>query len=112
MTAGNLRARLSFQAREEVDDGYGNTVSGDFKEQFQDHAEMKALKGGEAVIASRLQGKQPFLISVRSHTNTRRITTDWRAVNARSGAVYAITTAVERPKGDYIDMTVIEGVAA
>lgn len=111
MVAGKLRELLAFEARPAVDDGMGNEVSGPFTEQFRDHAELHALKGSEAVMASRLSGKQPFLVTVRCHTNTLRINTDWRAVNARSGAVYAITTAVARPKRDYIDMTCIEGVA-
>lgn len=111
MGAGKFRDLLAFEVRQPIDDGMGNEISGPFQEQFRDHAEMAALRGSEAVMASRLGGKQPFLVTVRCHTNTLRITTDWRAVNARTGAVYAITTAVARPKRDAIDMTCIEGVA-
>jgi head-tail adaptor len=112
MVAGSLREVLSFQVRSEIDDGAGNEISGPFVEQFRDHAELAALRGTEAVMASRLSKKQPFLVTVRCHANTLRITPDWRAVNARSGAEYAITTAVPRPKRDYIDFTVIEGPVA
>lgn len=111
MAAGKLRALLSFQVRSAIDDGYGNEVSGPFVEQFKDHAERQALKGSETVTASRLSGKQPFLVTVRCHANTLRITPDWRAVDVRTGAVYAITTAVPRERRDYIDMTCIDGVA-
>jgi head-tail adaptor len=111
MAAGKFRDLLAFEVRQAIDDGMGNEVSGDFVEQFRDHAEMAALRGSETVMASRLSGKQPFLVTVRCHTNTMRVTPDWRAVNARTGVAYAITTSVVRPKRDYVDLTCIEGVA-
>ena len=111
MAAGKFRDLLAFEVRQNIDDGYGNEISGPFVEQFRDNAELAALRGSETVMASRLSGKQPFLCTVRCHTNTLRVTTDWRAVNVRTGAVYAITTAVARPKRDAIDMTLVDGVA-
>lgn len=111
MTAGKLRELLSFQVRQAIDDGYGNEIAGPFVEQFKDHAQMKPLRGSETVMASRLQGKQPYLVTVRCHANTLLVSPEWRAVNVRSGAVYAITTSVPREKRDYIDMTCVEGVA-
>lgn len=111
MGAGKFRDLLAFEVRQPIDDGYGNEISGPFAEQFRDNAELASLRGSETVMASRLSGKQPFLATVRCHTNTLRVTTDWRAVNVRTGTVYAITTAVVRPKRDAIDMTLVDGVA-
>ena len=48
--------------------------------------------GSEAIIAARLQGLQPVTIRVRSHGLTRAIDATYRAVDARTGVVYAIVS--------------------
>lgn len=111
MAAGKLREVLSFQARQSIDDGAGNEVSGPWQEQCRAAAERLALRGSEQVMASRLGGVQPYLVSVRYSLGTAAITTDWRAVDTRSGATYAIKTAVPRDRRDYIDMLLVEGTA-
>jgi head-tail adaptor len=82
---GQLRHRIAFDARPKIDDGAGNT-DGDFEEQFIVSAAVQAKFGGESVTASRLSGRQPFTITVRRSSLTRRITTDWRARDVRSSA--------------------------
>ena len=111
MAAGKLREVLSFQSREMIDDGAGNEVSGPWIEQCKASAERTALRGTEAVMASRLTGVQPYLVTVRYAANTATVTTDWRAVDTRSGKTYAIKTAVPRDRCDYIDMMMVEGMA-
>ncbi len=110
--ANALRARVAFYARSAVDDGYGNKVSGDFEEQFSVRAELRALRGSEAVIAGRLEGRNTFGVYVRSSINTRRIVTDWQMRDARRGTIYAIRTvdAVTDPR--WVFITVESGVAA
>jgi hypothetical protein len=90
--AGSLRARLNFQRREVSDDGFGNPVTGDFATVFTDAVDLIPRMGSEAVMASRLQGVQPYTARVRASSWTRQITPAWRAVDARSGAVYAIVS--------------------
>jgi len=63
-------------------DEYGNTVEG-WTEEFTVWARLQPLKGGEDVMADRLSGKQPFVVHVRRSTDAKRITTDWRMVDAR-----------------------------
>jgi head-tail adaptor len=109
--AGKLREVLSFQSREIIDDGAGNEVSGPWVEQCKAAAERVALRGTETVTAARLSGKQPYLVTVRHAGNTSAVTTDWRAVDDRTGKSYAITSAVPREKRDYIDMLMVEGLA-
>ncbi|EJW12737.1 hypothetical protein A33M_1707 [Rhodovulum sp. PH10] len=111
MPAGDLRERVRFEARAVGDDGYGN-VRADWIERFSVSARIVSLRGGESVIAARLQGTQPVVITVRAEARTRAIATDWRAVDARRGTVYAIRGAVEREGRDYIDLTCEAGVAA
>lgn len=108
--AGVLRHRFAFDERVEVDDGAGNTV-GEWQEGLRCRVRREALKGGEAVMASRLERKQPYIMTLRAFAASRRITTDWRARDVRSGATYAITSVVERPQRNCIDIMVVEGAA-
>jgi len=109
--AGKLREVLSFQSRQMIDDGAGNEVSGPWIEQCRANAEVVALRGTETVMASRLTGVQPYLATVRYSLGAAAVTTDWRAVDTRSGASYAIKTAVARERHGYIDMMLVSGMA-
>lgn len=112
MAAGKLREVLSFQRRTPVDDGAGNEVSGAWVEQCKASAARTPMSGGtEAVMASRLEGVQPFSVCIRYSLATSAITPDWRAVDTRTGATYAIKTAVPRVRMDYIDLVCISGPA-
>lgn len=110
--AGDLPFRFTFSRREDVDDGYGNTVSGDFVDQFTLWTGCKFLRGGEGVIAARLEARQPAILTVRVSPEARRISADWRAVDA-DGVEYAIR---ENPKlsddRSRLEMLVEAGVAA
>ncbi|MDX0752925.1 head-tail adaptor protein [Sinorhizobium medicae] len=114
MPAGKLRSRLHFQQRAVGDDGYGNPVTGEFATVFTDAAEIIPRMGTEAVMGARLQGLQPVTVRVRSHVATRSLDATWRAVDARSGAVYAITSPPVNvsQKNDYIDMLATIGTQA
>ncbi|MDW9416420.1 head-tail adaptor protein [Sinorhizobium medicae] len=114
MPAGKLRSRLHFQQRTTGDDGYGGIIVGDFATVFTDAAEIIPRMGSEAVLGARLQGLQPVTIRVRSHVATRALGATWRAVDARSGAVYAITSPPVNvsQKNDYIDMLATIGTQA
>lgn len=91
-SAGRLKAKVRFEAREDLlagspawggssptEEDYGNT-EGTWQTQFTRWADIQPLRGGEAVMAARLEGKQPVLIIVRRDSDTKGITTDWRAV--------------------------------
>lgn len=114
MPAGKLRSRLHFQQRTTGDDGYGGIIVGDFATVFTDAAEIIPRMGSETVMGARLQGLQPVTIRVRSHVATRALDATWRAVDARSGAVYAITSPPVNvsQKNDYIDMLATIGTQA
>ncbi len=111
MGAGSMRDVLAFDARQQINDGAGNLISGPWEEQCKAEAEVIPLRGSETVIASRLTGVQPFSVAIRYTLATRQITTDWRARDVRSGKTYAIKTAVTRTKMDKIDMLCVEGLA-
>lgn len=107
--AGALSERIGFETEVEGDDGYGGTVVG-FAEQFFEAARLESRVGSETVIASRLQGLQPFTMTVRSNDRTRSITPAWRARNKRTGVLYAIKTAVNiDERNEWIELLVVQG---
>jgi head-tail adaptor len=112
-SAGDLRHRMTFAKRSMVDDGMGNEITGPFVDQFTVAAALQARFGGEAVLAARLTGAQPYTIIVRQSTQTRQIGVDWRATDARSGLELAIRSIVD-PDDDhaYFEMLAQSGVAA
>ena len=112
MPAGELRHRIAFDKRQDVDDGYGNTKS-DFVEQFVVWAGVQAKFGGEAVTAARLTGQQPVTITVRQSSQTNQIEPEWRARDAKSGEVYAIRSIVDPDDSRaYWEILTQTGVAA
>lgn len=110
--AGSLSERIGFEAEVEGDDGYGGVVVG-FAEQFVEPARLEPRVGSEPVIASRLQGLQPYTMTVRSNERTRTITSAWQARNKRSGVVYSIKAAVNiDERNQWIEMLVVQGDAS
>jgi len=114
MSSGKLRSRLHFQRRTVGDDGFGTPTVGDFTTVFTDAAEIIPRMGSEAVMGARLQGLQPVTIRVRSHAATRALDAAWRAVNARTGEIYAVTSPPVNvdQKNQYIDMLATIGTQA
>ena len=111
--AGSLSERVTFQRREEVDDGYGNPVAGPWVDQFDEPVRLQPRTGSEPVIAARLTGIQPYTLTVRSSIRTREVTPAWRVRNACRGAGYnikAITNPDER--NGLLEMLVVEGEAS
>lgn len=88
--SGALRSFIHLQKRGEVDDGFGNMVpGGPFETQFSVYANFRSLLRGTAtgvenVFADRLQGNQPFVVTVRKTAAFDDVTTAWRVADARS----------------------------
>ena len=108
--AGQLRETVAFDERVLIDDEYGNT-EGTFLEAFQCRAGFTFLRGGEAVMASRLEGRQPVVARVRESSQTRQIEPDWRMRDIRTGASYAVRSVAATPDRQWIDVTAEGGVA-
>lgn len=109
--AGSLSERVAFLEPDNIDDGYGGTTQG-YVERFQDAARLQPRMGSETVIASRLQGVQPYTLTVRSSTATRAVTPAWRVRNVRSGREYNIKTVINSDERNaYLEMLVVEGEA-
>lgn len=109
--AGDLREEISLQKSEQVTDPYGNPIGSDWVDQFTAPARIRYLKGGETVIASRLQGTQTLVITLRWQPAVADITTAWRAVNGRDGTIYNIRAVTPDERRAWIDILAESGVA-
>lgn len=89
---------------------YGNTVL-DFVEQFRRRAGYIHLRGGEAVIAGRLQGRHIQVVRVRSDSSTRQIMSDWRVRDVRTGIAYAVRDVSPTEDRRFLDVLCESGVA-
>lgn len=103
--AGALNHRVDFQKPVEE-----NHVVTGWETIFSTAARLVPKLGSEDVVANRMQGKQPYVMTVRGETRTRSVTTSWRVVNARTSALYSIKSSANvDERGAYIDFLVVEG---
>lgn len=100
-TAGSLRDKVALQRRGE--DANGDRL-GPWETVVDRSAEIINLRGGEPVMAQRLQGEQPVVIAVYACSVTRQIDNSWRAINARTQQVYDIASAPESEDRVWIEM--------
>jgi len=99
--AGDLRDRVHLQRRALGNDGFADSMpSGQFETVVTVWAHLLPLRGSESVQASRLQGRQPFVLTIRQSSAVRELTTAWRVVDARNPSrVFAINAPPTDPDG-------------
>lgn len=95
--------RVAFDRPAKVADGYGGSEEG-WLLVLECAADIMFLRGGETVQASRLEGRQPAVVTVRQNSLARNVATDWRMRDLRNGDVYEIKAAV--PTDDRLDMEI------
>lgn len=113
---GDLNHRITFQQPALVPDGFGGQQDG-WEDVFAYPARMMPLKGGEGVMAGRLQGTQPYVCTIRSSTDSRQVTPAWRAYDTRRGLdgqgnpvrSYNITAVTETEDRAWIEVLVAAG---
>lgn len=112
MRPGSLRERVTFSQRSSSSDDYGN-VEDSYVDQFSVAARIQYLRGGEGVMAARLDGHQPVLVTVRRSTDTEKIKPDWRVTDARDPArIFNIRSIVPDERRELFDLLCEIGVAA
>jgi hypothetical protein len=89
--AGQMQWRFRFERR--ATDANGDQLGAWGDGAVTLDAKLVTLKGTEAVMSARLQGRQPIILTIRDCAAARAITTDWRAVDVRSGNVYGVKGA-------------------
>jgi len=108
--ASDLYEHVGFDKHGTAPDGAGGTISA-FTEQFTRRAAYIHLRGGETVMASRLAGRHTQVVRVRSDSQTRTVTTDWRVTDKRSGAVFNIKDITPSDDRAWLDFLAEKGVA-
>jgi len=120
MTArpGQLRESVTLQNYTEVDDGAGNWF-GEWFDVATVPARIQSLKGSEEVLASRLTGVQPIVVTIRNGGDVAEVGTDWRLINVGAGldafgqprGLLNIRSIIRSERGDWIDLLCESGVA-
>jgi head-tail adaptor len=110
-TAGKLSDRFAFDRRTTASDGAGNFQDAWVQSHGPVATELIYMKGGESVIASRLQGNKPVVLVIRDCASARLITTDWRARDVRGSAIYNIRDIIPSQRRGHIDILCESGVA-
>lgn len=109
--AGKLRDRVTFAKEVEGSDGGGGSVDG-FVDQFTVWAEFRYSGGSEAVQAARLEGRNTFKVVIRSSSQSRQITSDWQARDARRGTKFQIRAVDNVTDPAWVYLVVEQGAAA
>lgn len=108
--AGPLYQHVAFEKKGTASDGAGGTTTA-WVEQFHCRAGYTHLRGGENVMAARLEGTHSIVVRVRASSNTRLVTTDWRVKDARSSVVFNIRDITPSDDRAFLDVLVQSGVA-
>lgn len=111
--AGRLNERVILSRREETNpdapNDYGNTVA-EWVDQGEVWAQFVHLRGGETVIAGRLQGRHTMVMRVRASPLTRQVSAEWK-VTDRAGTEYAVRDVTPLADRSGFDLLVEGGVA-
>jgi SPP1 family predicted phage head-tail adaptor len=109
----NFNERVAFDAMVRSPDGHGGTTTGWGAPEaaVKAWAHFRFLRGGEAVQAARLAGRQPIVVTIRKSAATAQITNDWRMRDVRTDAVYNIRSIVPTDDRGFLELTVEGGVA-
>lgn len=116
--SGAMRESITLQQYTEIDDGAGNFI-GDYADVTTVPARIRYLKGSEEVLASRLTGVQPVIVTIRNGGPASAVSTDWRVVNERAGLdafdlpaeTFNIRSIIKTERGDYIELLCEKGTA-
>lgn len=95
MKAGSLSSRLEFYKKVDTTADALQNVQRVWELQFTMAAEITQRLGGETVTQARLSGKNIAVINVRRSRQSSEITSDWKAIDTRSGAEWNIRSALE-----------------
>lgn len=111
MTPDKLRERIMLERPVTTDDGLSRSATS-----FEDVAEMRANylrnTGGEAVIAKRLEGQQPTVVTIRRQSrHGRDIRAGWRLRDLQTGERFNVLEIRSTPDLEWLEMLTIGGEA-
>lgn len=79
MRAGELTKRATFQCPVKGKDADGNRII-DYPDAFAAWVNLHPLRGGEAVMQSRMRSRSPAIVTFRVSSQAREVTSEWRVV--------------------------------
>lgn len=109
--AGKLKTRASFERRA-LDDQADRL--GDWTVEFERDGDLIYLRGGEGVLAERLSGRQPAVLTLRDEDCMQSLNTDWRGflTDQPSQTFGVISREPSREKGPrFVDVVIVFGRA-
>ncbi len=104
-----LQHKVTFAEPTGANDSFGGASTA-WTDRITVRAHIKYLRGGEAVQASRLEGRQPVVTTVRASTDTKKITPAWKMTNARTNEEYEISAIVLSDDRCWYEITARSGV--
>lgn len=108
MSAGKLTQSVEFDLIAQIPDGQGGHTRQ--PETIKTRAHFRFLRGGEQVIASRLSGVQPVVVTVRRSEKTKQITSTTVMRDLRTGTIYNIRAVVTTDDRQFMEITAQSGV--
>jgi len=108
VSAGAMRESIRFERRGSTPDGFGNSdASGDWAPLCGPFsAQLLPILGREEIVVGRLNGVQPYNLTVPFCAATAGVTAADRAVNARTQTPYDIT-AIDNPDMRKMQLTML-----
>lgn len=110
LKAGSLNDRVCFERRIDEPDGAGS-----FESRWSEHwtcaAGIKDMRGGEDVLARRLNSVKPAIITVRDCELSRCIDSNFRARDVRRGTIYNVRDVTPSRLTGFIDLLCESGTA-
>lgn len=109
MMAGDLRDRVAFDRPLGTLTDTGGQVTTWQEAISALWAGIKYLRGSDTVVAARLTGRQPAVVTMRASAITRTIKPEWRMRDLRTGNVFAIRAIHETPDRAFMEILVEGG---
>ena len=111
--AGDLRNRIRFETRST--DANGDAL-GSWTEVCTVWAQVKWLRGSESAVNSRLEGRKPAVLVIRSSSQSRAFTEGLRAVAVSGqdvipGQTFNLTAVTPAKESGFIDVMGVVGGA-
>jgi head-tail adaptor len=109
----HLRDRFTIQRDTATADWTGHPAAPNWQDLFTAWGGIQFMRGGEAVLAARLNARQPAILTIRNSAQARGILPSDRAVNANTGEIFNIRENPREAKDnrDFLEMLVEAGAS-
>lgn len=109
---GALDHRATFQRSVQSRDEDGQLIQG-WHDEATVWASVRYLRGGESVMAARMQSRTPAILTIRSSGKARQVTSEWRVQTRDRSGTERLFEVKEDPRptegGGFLEMLVEAG---